>query len=127
MTTALPAPVKNGGIQSQVENSLITATQGQKILLRLSNLSITEFFSLKLLGLDMKVVGMGAKQLRSSTGTINYYKTNTVTLGGGEAVDVIIDTANVAPGKYFLYSSNLNYLSNDKEDFGGIMTEIVIN
>ena len=74
----------------------------------------------------MKVVGMGAKQLRTALGAPHPYMTNTLTLGGGEAIDVIIDTAGVAPGTYFLYTSNLNHLSNDKEDFGGMMTEIRI-
>jgi len=40
---------------------------------------------------------------------------------------IIIDTAPVAPGTYLLYTTNLNFLSNDKQDFGGIMTEIVIH
>ena len=40
---------------------------------------------------------------------------------------MIIDTATVQPGTYLLYTSNLNYLSNNQEDFGGMMTEIVIN
>ena len=110
----------------QGENALVEATVGQKILLRVSSLSTTDFFSIKALGLDMKVIGMGAKQLRTASGVPNPYMTNTITLGGGEAIDVIIDTAGVAPGKYFLYTSNLNHLSNDKEDFGGMMTEIVI-
>ncbi len=60
------------------------------------------------------------------TGTNLYYDTNSVTLGGGESVDVILDTAGVAPGTYLLYTTNLNYLSNDGEDFGGMMTEITI-
>jgi hypothetical protein len=46
-----------------------------------------------------------------------------VTLGGGEAVDVILDTTNRA-GTHLLYTTNLNYLSNDGEDLGGMMTEI---
>ena len=33
----------------------------------------------------------------------------------------------MAPGTYFLYTTNLNYLSNDDQDFGGMMTEIVID
>jgi hypothetical protein len=49
-----------------------------------------------------------------------------VNLGGGEAVDVILDTTQVEPGRYFLYTTNLDHLSNDKEDFGGMMTEIVV-
>jgi FtsP/CotA-like multicopper oxidase with cupredoxin domain len=110
----------------QGENALITAIAGQKILLRVSSLSTTDFFSIKALGLDMKVVGMGAKQLRTAAGEPDPYMTNTITLGGGEAMDVIIDTTGVTPGKYFLYTTNLNHLSNDTEDFGGMMTEIVI-
>jgi hypothetical protein len=49
-----------------------------------------------------------------------------VTLGGGESADIILDTAGVAPGTYFLYTTDLNNLSNNEEDFGGMMTEIVI-
>jgi hypothetical protein len=65
--------------------------------------------------------------MRGQGGADRYYDTNSVTVGGGEAVDVIIDTAGVAPGTYFLYTTNLNYLSNNTEDFGGMMTEIRIN
>jgi hypothetical protein len=50
-----------------------------------------------------------------------------VTLGGGESADVLLDTTGIPAGTYFLYTTNLNDLSNDKEDFGGMMTEIVIN
>jgi len=39
---------------------------------------------------------------------------------------VILDTAGVPPGTYCLYGTNLNQLSNDNEDFGGMMTEIRI-
>ena len=126
-------PVNNGGIDTQIEDSMITATAGERILLRISNVSITSFFSLRALGLDMQVVGMGARQMRGpeiggpGTAKNNYYTTNTVTLGGGEAMDIIIDTTGVTPGTYYLYTTNLNYLSNGNEDFGGMMTEIVIN
>jgi hypothetical protein len=50
-----------------------------------------------------------------------------VFLGGGESIDVILDTTDVPTGTYFLYTTNLYNLSNDAEDFGGMMTEIVIN
>ena len=36
------------------------------------------------------------------------------------------DTVSVAPGTYLLYTTNLNYLSNNGQDFGGMMTEITI-
>ncbi len=113
---------------SQPVSSLITATAGQKVLLRISNLAITRFYTLQSLGIPMHVVGKDAKQLRTADGLTNlYYDTNSVTVGGGESFDVILDTAGVAAGTYYLYTSNLNYLSNDTEAFGGMMTEIVIN
>ncbi len=124
---SIPAPTKNGGFNSQIEDALVEAVVGDRILLRFSNLNVVDFFSLKTLGLDMTVVGMGARELRGADNTVHHYKTNTVTLGGGESVDVIIDTAGVAPGTYFLYTSNLNYLSNRDEDYGGMMTEIRIS
>jgi FtsP/CotA-like multicopper oxidase with cupredoxin domain len=125
----------NNNVQSQKVSSLVTATAGQRILLRISNLNITNFYTLTALGLPMKVVGTGAHLLRGpdpdgdgpQQGKDLYYDTSSVTLGGGEAVDVIIDTAGIAPGTYFLYTTNLNYLSNNTEDYGGMMTEIVIN
>lgn len=113
---------------SQPVSSLVTATAGEKVLLRISNLSITRFYTLQSLGIPMHVVGKDAKQLRTADGATNlYYDTNSVTVGGGESFDVILDTAGITPGTYYLYSSNLNYLSNNLEAFGGMMTEIVIN
>ena len=78
----------------------------------------------------MHVVGHNAKLLRGPSATAGpnlYYDTNSVTLGGGESVDVILDTDGRRPGTYLLYTTNLNYLSNDAEDFGGMMTEITVN
>ena len=130
-----PVSDPDPGKVSQKVSSLVTATAGQKILLRLSNLSVTNLYTVTALGLPMRVVGVGAHILRGPDpdgagplkGKDLYYDTASVTLGGGEAADVIIDTAGVAPGTYFLYTTNLNYLSNNTEDFGGMMTEIVIN
>jgi len=112
---------------SQPVSSLITANVGQKVLLRISNLAITRFYTLQSLGIPMQVVGKDAKLLRGPTGKDLYYNTNSVTVGGGESFDVILDTASVTPGTYYLHTANLNYLSNDTEEFGGMMTEIVIN
>jgi FtsP/CotA-like multicopper oxidase with cupredoxin domain len=116
---------------SQPVSARIEATAGQKVLLRLSNLNVTRYYTLTALGLPpMKVVGTGARILRGrgeAGGLDTSYETSAVTLGGGESLDVIIDTQGVAPGTYFLYTTNLNYLSNNDEDFGGMMTEIHIN
>ncbi len=127
--TINPAPLSNAGPEpkdAQVVSSRIVATQGQKVLLRMSNVSITVNYSVTLLGPPMKVVGAGARLLRGPTGRNLYYETQTVTLGGGESLDVLLDTAGVAPGTYFLHASNLNYLSNDTQDYGGLMTELVV-
>jgi FtsP/CotA-like multicopper oxidase with cupredoxin domain len=125
-----PTPGANNTVvpTSQPVSSLITANAGDKILLRISNLAITRFYTLQSLGIPMRVVGKDAKLLRSPDGSKNlYYTTNSVTLGGGESYDVILDTTGLVPGTYYLYSANLNYLSNGTEEFGGMMTEIVIN
>ncbi len=126
-----PLPNSENGNLSQKYDALVEAQQGDKVLLRLSNLSVTDFFTVSTtLGVPMTVVGQGARILRGGgepDGAALYYGTNSVTLGGGEAKDVIIDTSAVPPGTYFLYTTNLNYLSNGDEDFGGMMTEIVIN
>jgi hypothetical protein len=125
---AFPAPPSrvDQSTSSQPLSSLVTATQGQTVLLRISNLSTTHYNTLSAMGLPMKVVGTGAHILRGPSGQNLYYDTNSVTLGGGEAVDVLIDTTTVQPGTYYLYTTNLNYLSNHNQDFGGMMTEIVI-
>ncbi len=70
--------------------------------------------------------------MRKSCATIGeklHYTTNSVTMGGGMSADVILDTAGVDPGEYYLYAANLQYLANNDEDepMGGIMTKIVIN
>jgi FtsP/CotA-like multicopper oxidase with cupredoxin domain len=118
------------GDPSQKVNALITATAGQKILLRISSLSTVDFYTLTVLGIPMKVVGSGARIFRGKgvpSGNDLYYNTNSVTLGGGESTEVLLDTTDVTPGTYFLYTTNLNNLSNNNEDFGGMMTEIVVN
>jgi FtsP/CotA-like multicopper oxidase with cupredoxin domain len=125
----LPAPTENGGKISQPVTSLVEATRGERILLRVSNLNVTNYYTLTALGLPLQVVGRGARQLRGAgqgPGENLYQPVTTVTLGGGESVDVMIDTTGVPAGRYFLYTTNLNFLSNDAEDFGGMMTEIVV-
>jgi len=146
--SSLPVPVDEGGMPanasmnymdghpSQNVSSLITAVPGDRVLLRISNLNVTRFYTLGTLGIPMKIVGMNARLLRGPSpdggvtpGKDLYYATNSVTLGGGESLDAIVEIPTTAtPGtRYFLYTTNLNYLSNDTEDFGGMMTEIRVN
>jgi len=115
----------SGGKASQKLHSIITARQGQRILLRISSVS-TVHLSTLMSTIPMKVVGKDARLLRGTGGQNLYYNTNSVNLGGGQTFDAILDTQNVAPGTYFLYSRNLSDLVNNQEDFGGMMTEITI-
>jgi len=132
-TAVISTPTDRGDKPSQPVHSLVTATAGQRVLLRISNLNVTRFYTLAST-IPMEVVGHNARLHRGPSPGIDpagnpvpgedlYYTTNSVTLGGGEAVDVILDTAGRA-GTHLLYTTNLNYLSNDKQDLGGMMTEI---
>jgi FtsP/CotA-like multicopper oxidase with cupredoxin domain len=133
----VPVPERDD-YQAQKISSKVVATVNQKVLLRLTNLNVVEFHTFHS-QLPMTVVGRGARILNGgglagddpSTATVEgthlYYTTHSVTIGGGESVDLMIDTTGVAPGTYFLYAANFNQLSNNEDDFGGMMTEIEIN
>src|SRR5437763_8789840 len=123
---------------SQPLPTIINITAGQRALLRISDLDVTEFQTLAALGIPMQVVALNAKLLRDQAGNNLYYTTNSITLGGGESLDVILDTCAVrasmtscttamAPGTYYLFTPNLDHLSNDAENFGGLMTEVRVN
>jgi Multicopper oxidase len=112
---------------SQPLNALINVTAGQKVLLRISCLDVSEYQTLASLGIPMKVIGYNAKLLRDQAGNNMYYTTNSITLGGGESLDAILDTTGIPRGVYYLYTPNLDHLSNDAENFGGLMTEVHVN
>ena len=125
--TAIEAGPQTDGRDSQPVSSYIEATDGEQILLRISNLNVTQFNTLGTNGPPMKVIALDARLLRDDDGNDMYYETNSLTLGGGQSADVIIDTTNLGGRTYFLYSTNLDYLANDAENFGGMMTEIRIS
>jgi hypothetical protein len=115
------------GKVAQRTHSLINAKVGQRILLRISSVSDSDFHSISVAGIPMRVIAKDARLLRRTGSTENLsYQTTSVTLGGGETADAILDTAGLKPGTYVIYSTRLNFLSNDQEDFGGLMTEIVL-
>jgi len=124
---------------SQPLPTIIKIAPGQRALLRISNLNVSEYQTLASLGVPMQVVGYNAKLLRDQAGNNLYYTTNSITLGGGESLDVILDscavrsvltdpssscTTPMPTGTYYLYTPNLDHLSNDAENFGGQMTEV---
>jgi Multicopper oxidase len=119
---------------SQPLPAIINIPAGGKALLRLVNLSVTEYHTLQSLGIPMKEVGFNAKLLRDQAGNNTEFYTNSITLGGGESLDVILDTSVGKPDgtkyqageTYYLYTPQLDHLSNDAENFGGMMTEVHI-
>ena len=94
------------------------------------DLNVAEYHTLASLGIPMKVIGINARLLRDMAGNDMSYTTNSITLGGGESLDVILDAGDTsqypAGRKFYLYTPNLDRLSNDAENFGGMMTEINI-
>jgi FtsP/CotA-like multicopper oxidase with cupredoxin domain len=116
---------------SQPLNSIINIPAGGRALLRISSLDVSEYQTLASLGIPMTVVGYNAKLLRDQKGNNLYYNTNSITLGGGESLDVILDASNTTlypkGSVFYLYTPNLDHLSNDAENFGGLMTEVRIN
>ena len=124
--TGNPGEVLNNGTPVQTEDSVITVTQGQTLLLRLSNVSIDRFYTLKAQGLPMKIIGTGSRQMRGQTGKNIYRDVSSVNFGGGEIHDVLIDTADVAVGTYFLHAAELHQMSNLTQLDGGMITEIEV-
>jgi FtsP/CotA-like multicopper oxidase with cupredoxin domain len=123
---------------SQPLPSIINIPAGKKALLRISDLDVSEYQTLASLGIPMHVVGYNAKLLRDQAGNNLDYYTNSITLAGGESLDVILDscavhgaagacTTPIPAGTYYLYTPQLDHLSNDAENFGGLMTEVHIN
>ncbi len=119
--------ILNNGEIAQDVSSAISVTAGQRLLLRLSNVSIDRFFTLTALGLKMRIVGTGAKQMRGIDGKNIYREVASVNFGGGQAIDVIIDTTGVKPGTYFLTATEYYTMSNKTQLDGGLITEIVVN
>jgi hypothetical protein len=127
---------------SQPIGASVDMKAGQRALLRISELGVSEYHTLASVGMRMHVVGWNAKLLRDQDGNNMDYFTNSITLGGGESGDVILDSCleratpsdpssacktAIPTGTYYLYTSNLDHLSNDAENFGGQMTEVHVN
>jgi FtsP/CotA-like multicopper oxidase with cupredoxin domain len=115
---------------SQPLSALINIPVGGKALLRLSDLNVTEYHTLASLGIPMHVVGYNARLLRDLDGNNLDYFTNSITLAGGESVDVILDASDTTKyplnSVFYIYTPQLDHLSNDAENFGGMMTEVRI-
>jgi FtsP/CotA-like multicopper oxidase with cupredoxin domain len=146
--TATPGPLATQSSDTQVHYSqplasVINIPAGGRALLRIADLDVSEYQTLASLGIKMQVIGYNAKLLRDQAGNNTAYYTNSITLGGGESLDVILDTCLVrsnpadpssacttplaAGNVFFLYTPQLDHLSNDAENFGGLMAEVHVN
>jgi hypothetical protein len=144
VTGCVPGPQATVSTDGQMHYSqplpaLINIPVGGKAALRLVNLSVSEYHTLASLGIPMKEIGFNAKLLRDQAGNNTEFYTNSITLGGGESLDVILDASDAGCGSpgcaatlypagsvFYVYTPNLDHLSNDAENFGGMMTEVHI-
>ena len=142
--TATPGPMatqsSDGRVHySQPLPSIINIPVGGRALLRIADLSVSEYATLATMGIPMKEVGFNAKLLRDQAGNNMEFYTNSITLGGGESLDVILDASDAGCGSagcaallypagktFYLFTPQLDHLSNDQENFGGLMTEVHI-
>jgi hypothetical protein len=142
--TVTPGPMATQSSDGRVHYSqplpaIINIPVGGKALLRIADLSVSEYATLASLGIPMKEVGFNAKLLRDQAGSNLEFYTNSITLGGGESLDVILDASDASCGfsgcaatqypagsTFYLYTPQLDHLSNDQENFGGLMTEVHI-
>ena len=122
----LPTIINIPCLNPTTANSITTCGDG-RALLRISDLNVTEYHTLVSLGVPMHVVGYNARLLRDVDGNNTDYYTNSIHLAGGESVDVILEAKGTTAGaKFYLYAGELDHLSNDAENFGGMMTEVNI-
>jgi FtsP/CotA-like multicopper oxidase with cupredoxin domain len=142
--TVTPGPLATQTSDGRVHYSqplpaIINIPAGGRALLRIADLDVSEYQTLASLGIPMKEVGFNAKLLRDQAGNNTEFYTNSITLGGGESLDVLLDASDAGCGAagcaaqlypagstFYLYTPNLDHLSNDQENFGGLMTEVHI-
>ncbi|MFZ1397118.1 MAG: hypothetical protein WAS33_09495, partial [Candidatus Promineifilaceae bacterium] len=130
-TGILQPPPGRPELQYQPLSSLIECNEGDRVLLRLINLTFGQH-AMTLPGLKMRVVGKDATHLRGSDGTDFSYDTHTIYLGTGATVDAIFTApegltyeSGEAYKTFLFYNRNFNRLSNaGGQGYGGQMTEI---
>ena len=115
-------------LKYQPLSSLVRANEGERVLLRFSNLGFGKQ-TIALSGIPMRVVGKDATHLRGRDDTDLTYEAGSIFIGVGESYDAIFQApAYQGPGEYdtyLLYNRNYRHLNNlDPSGFGGQMTEV---
>lgn len=122
-------------LQYQPYSSLVQAKEGERVLLRFSNLGY-QVQTMVLDGIKMHVIGRDASPLIADPGnpasTDRSYMTSSISIGPGESFDCIFVApayTNATPGqpdKYLLYNRNIGRTNDAGLGRGGQMTEIHI-
>ncbi|MGE5542921.1 MAG: multicopper oxidase domain-containing protein, partial [Bacillota bacterium] len=110
------------GLPTQPSGSVIAATAGQRVLLRIANAGFIPH-TLHLGGLAGRVVAEDGFPLRSRTSDITYQKT-AVTVGPGQTCDLMIVPEH--SGQFFLRAREYNRLLNGDTFPGGIMARMSV-
>lgn len=120
-----PMSTAAGRLQYQPNSSLITANEGDRVLLRIANLGYQNH-SLTADGIALTTVAKDAALLVGRDSTKHYLTGNSVEIGPGESRDVLFTAP--APGTYLLYDRDYGYLTNGGgTGYGGQMTEIRVS
>ncbi|MFG1643272.1 multicopper oxidase domain-containing protein [Amycolatopsis sp. NPDC049252] len=120
-----PLTTAAGRLQYQPNSSLITANEGDRVLLRLANLGYQNH-SLTADGITLTTVAKDAAPLVGRDGSKHYLAGNSVEIGPGESRDVLFTAPS--PGTYLLYDRDYGFLNNGGGGgYGGQLTEIRVS
>lgn len=115
---AYPDTVNPSDSSSQPYTSKITASQGQRILIRCINLGYQNY-NIRFDSMAPRIIAVDSYPLNEPPIDKSFMK-NTITISSGESYDLIL----VAPstGKYIIYDRSYNHTVNQGAYPGGIMT-----
>ncbi|HEY0451573.1 multicopper oxidase domain-containing protein [Actinophytocola sp.] len=114
-----------GRLRYQPNSSLVTANEGDRVLLRLANLGY-QSHNLAADGIELTTVAKDATLLVGRDASTHFETGNSVEIAPGESRDVLFTAP--APGTYLLYDRHLAFLTNGGAGgYGGQLTEIRVS
>jgi FtsP/CotA-like multicopper oxidase with cupredoxin domain len=114
-----------GRLRYQPISSLVTANEGDRVLLRLANLGY-QSHRLAADGIELTTVAKDATLLVGRDGSTHFETGNSVDLAPGESRDVLFTAP--APGTYLFYDRHFAFLTNGGGGgYGGQLTEIRVS
>lgn len=114
-------PAAEPELPQQPYSGLITASPGEKVLLRFVNLGFQQH-SIQILGIPLQVVGQDAQPVKGLNGeNLSYWK-NALYFAAGQTLDAIFTAP--AAGAYPLFNRNYHKNTNAGKTFGGMVSEV---